>query len=724
MKTLSTLFTLLLTVAMLLPARANSPEWINLTQGTHITSMVEDANNLWIGTKGGLVKMDKQTQSMTYFNKGNSGLPSNSVEALDIDAQGNIWIGTYDQGLAMYDGTNWQVFNKDNSGLPSNQIYTIQFDNQDNLWIGELFYLIKFDGQNFTNYDIQAYAAATTLRIYAPDDILIAWNAGSGTASQMFHFDGDTIVDYTGFYGSGAYKLYATSNGDTWLCFDGGVAKRDGSTWRYFDENNSALPNSQARSMSEYNGVLYLGTDDGVYKYENNTWQVVNDRTTGVQYLLANDEGLWIGTENDGLKLQNGAAISSYHTSNSNVPFNTANGVQLAGDKLWFSGYGGDDLYSFDGSVWSGQQLSSGLIYGAKLMAVGLNNDLWVFSSDTLFKVATNGQVQKWSVELPGISYLGAHLIKVGPDGKVYIATYNNGFVLFDGNSFTQYNRQNSGLSSSKVQDFAFSDGKVFIATYVDIVSSVNYGGGVEVWDGNTFTRYYSGNSTLPSNYVKAVLADDDGVWAMTEYGLAHFKNNIWSNYSIAQLGMPVTLLQRLKMDMAGNLWVIGTNANSQGILMRWDGASTLYSFDENNSPISDYQYGLRGWDFDEDNNLWLAMGDGLYVYKEGGVTGVNETLPGVVGIEDRQPQARVTTYPNPVVSNLNFNWTAEVQGNLNLQIYDLNGALTVERNLNVLAGERSSVPMDGLNAGCYIYQVRVRNTGTLLATGKLLKSR
>ena len=82
----------------------------------------------------------------THYNTSNSGLPANYVTAIEIDQEGNLWIGTGNNypfgnidkggGLVKFDGINWAVFDTSNSNLPSNDITSLLFDDHHNLWIG------------------------------------------------------------------------------------------------------------------------------------------------------------------------------------------------------------------------------------------------------------------------------------------------------------------------------------------------------------------------------------------------------------------------------------------------------------------------------------------------------------------------------------------------------------------------------------------------------------
>ncbi|MEE9192500.1 MAG: two-component regulator propeller domain-containing protein, partial [Candidatus Aerophobetes bacterium] len=103
---------------------------------------------------GSAVAASSQTPEWIVYDTENSGLPDNFLtDALTIDAQGNIWIGTRSRGLAKFDGGNWTVYDTDNSGLPHDRVVDLAIDAQEDIWIGTSGGLAKFDGENWTVYD-------------------------------------------------------------------------------------------------------------------------------------------------------------------------------------------------------------------------------------------------------------------------------------------------------------------------------------------------------------------------------------------------------------------------------------------------------------------------------------------------------------------------------------------------------------------------------------------
>lgn len=79
------------------------------------------------------------------------GYNPNYIVALVVDADGNVWCGTWGGGLSRFDGKSWKTWTvKD--GLPGNHIFMLRLDDKDGkLWIGTNRGLARFkpDGNGF-----------------------------------------------------------------------------------------------------------------------------------------------------------------------------------------------------------------------------------------------------------------------------------------------------------------------------------------------------------------------------------------------------------------------------------------------------------------------------------------------------------------------------------------------------------------------------------------------
>jgi len=137
--------------------------------GGAVRAMFQDKNgDIWFGNNGfGLFRYDGK--KLTNFTEQNGlGNPdfinrktiSNNkpnlarVWAINEDKEGNLWIGTIDNGAWKYDGKKLKNFTTQD-GLTNNKVSTIYKDKQNSLWfVTEGEGLSKFNGQTFEKYKL------------------------------------------------------------------------------------------------------------------------------------------------------------------------------------------------------------------------------------------------------------------------------------------------------------------------------------------------------------------------------------------------------------------------------------------------------------------------------------------------------------------------------------------------------------------------------------------
>jgi ligand-binding sensor domain-containing protein len=107
---------------------------------------VDTRNRVWFADDSkGIVILDEQGNQVMAYTTAN-GLPSDNVQALILDQQGTMWIGT-NQGLAKV--TNDQlsvVFDKDNKDLPNVYVRALALDQNGNVVIGCFTGVSVYDG--------------------------------------------------------------------------------------------------------------------------------------------------------------------------------------------------------------------------------------------------------------------------------------------------------------------------------------------------------------------------------------------------------------------------------------------------------------------------------------------------------------------------------------------------------------------------------------------------
>lgn len=139
----------------------NDPFSIN--DASIYTSYIDDADNLWIGTRrGGVNHANLNIKAFNYYHaeNGGKGLNSNEVRTICKDKMGRIWIGSEDMGVTVIEstpqGNKYLYFNDKNSIVDSRRIRSLYSDKFGFVWIGTKGGLDRYDTRTKT---VKHYAA-------------------------------------------------------------------------------------------------------------------------------------------------------------------------------------------------------------------------------------------------------------------------------------------------------------------------------------------------------------------------------------------------------------------------------------------------------------------------------------------------------------------------------------------------------------------------------------
>ncbi|MBD0260751.1 MAG: hybrid sensor histidine kinase/response regulator, partial [Cytophagales bacterium] len=116
---------------------------------------------LWIGTEGGLDALNLSTGTFQHFRhdpKNPNSLSEDTVFSITEDATGNLWVGTFNQGLNRLDrqkGTFRRYRVQD--GLPNNTIFSVLEDTYRNIWVSTNRGISQFNPRTgrFRNFDVR-----------------------------------------------------------------------------------------------------------------------------------------------------------------------------------------------------------------------------------------------------------------------------------------------------------------------------------------------------------------------------------------------------------------------------------------------------------------------------------------------------------------------------------------------------------------------------------------
>lgn len=311
-------------------------------------SLLEDhQQNLLIGVQdGGLYRLDLRSlavqspQQLVFKqvkDQDNKGITQRSVQALYIDKDRNIWLGTYGEGTYLISSIpeKFRKFERkitDSRAESYLRYYGMCTDKDGNLWLGT-------DGDGI----YKTTAGGEVIRYYAPSGkpgdlsdaaVLAAYRDRSnrlwfGTYSGgLFRYEpaGDRFVRYThdpsnprSLGKNDVRVIFQDSRRNIWVGSNGGgLSLLDEKTgkFRNFVPSNSTINSNDVRAITEdRHGNLWIGTYGGGLNYlDTRTMQFVSwFNESGKEPYLSNRivfslfmdsrDRLWIGSEGNGLLL-------------------------------------------------------------------------------------------------------------------------------------------------------------------------------------------------------------------------------------------------------------------------------------------------------------------------------------------------------------------------------------------------------------------------------------
>ena len=395
-----------------------------LPANTEIYDLTSREDSLWAGTSKGLyVFHDGWVQEFG----------GEVITSLDIDNQGNRWLGTEDDGILTFINDEWVRHITD--GPNENNIERVMIDQQKNIWV-------------------------STLAPVDPDYIARACRLAQGEWTVFNDSDGLRT-------GSRLLGLLVDNEGRKWFCSwgngvsvldDQGTLIKEDDEWSYYNQDNSALRGITQNPLyvvvtgieQDRQGNIwflnYLGVESGLVVCDPTftQWTAYSTRDglayPEVQALAVDHDGIkWVGTTQEGMS----------RFEDAGTPF----------DKE-------DDDPEF---AWITYQEAS-------------TDPSRVINSDNVTSVCVDGNGVQWIGTSAGVmrydrfffssvdGLLNESVNAVAPDARDNIWVGTDGGLSFydvETNQWTHYTTENSGLVSDRVQHIAVDTetGEVWIAT-------------------------------------------------------------------------------------------------------------------------------------------------------------------------------------------------------------------------------------------------------------------
>jgi ligand-binding sensor domain-containing protein len=390
--------------------------WKNYTDMKRVLDVNFSDNVIWAATDGGAFNYSLQDNSFSVFSKAD-GLQGNSLTSTTLDNLGNVWFGSTNGVIDIYNPENesfsviLDIANSNQVNKRINNLNTIS----DTIIVSSDFGVSLIDVNSFLFYD---------------------------TFFKFGDFTSNTRVNY-----AFKYNLF-------YVCTDEGIAiQKPGATnlsapesWNTYNAFDG-LPSDKTLKIVKYLDLFIAATDNGLASFDGTQWLpfIPQFNNKIVSDIISEGDSLIILSEDTIYIYQNGGAVQLYSSpyflnrlslnkqlgiagaSNSgiliinpenNTEFRIPNGpaanqfpsISVDDNGVFWSASGKDGtgvgFYTFDKEIWVNRNVDN----TPQLP----NNDIYtVFNSS---------------------------------DNKAYLGTWGYGFVRTNGNLFETFNSSNSGM--------------------------------------------------------------------------------------------------------------------------------------------------------------------------------------------------------------------------------------------------------------------------------------
>jgi ligand-binding sensor domain-containing protein len=298
--------------------------------------------------------------------------------------------------------------------------------------------------------------------------------------------------------------------------------------WIVYTQQNSELPWDMTRAVvNDLDNNIWIGTDNGIVKIENNKWTHFNSQNTIISPTAYNKD-----------KTQ---AVRNLEVDKQN--------------NKWF--VIGWDVYKYDNEKWTKYDSTNSPIRWAREIFIDPNNNVWFTSWSGVAKFDGNN----WTVfnqansNLPTDKVLGVY---VDSNDRIWIGTFEGNVIIENGNT-TLLNDKNSPLSKAFISKmYEDKNGNKWFSLYKEKSDDA----GIYVLDQNgKWLKISHPNSKMFSENIinDFYLDEEDNCLWVTLNGVGILKYNImtekWEVYTTQNSNVPSSHIEKITKDQNGAIW-------------------------------------------------------------------------------------------------------------------------------------------------------------------------
>lgn len=240
-----------------------------------IRDLVEDdKGNIWVGTDDHGVNIFNPTTGMF----GPAKVSSNKPLAM-MFSNGNMWVGFYKNGIDVINSVTGATrhLKGENLGMNDESIYALCEDSKDRMWIGNGWgvYMAEKDVTSFTRQDQFGFNYIYDIQEDKDENIWVA-SLGTGvfcynpTTGKTTHYTHNP-KDSTTLSSNSVSSILVATDGKLWFSTDrGGICCFDKKTGKFRTYSIAqGLPDDSAYEIIEDNdGKLWFGTNNGLVQFD------------------------------------------------------------------------------------------------------------------------------------------------------------------------------------------------------------------------------------------------------------------------------------------------------------------------------------------------------------------------------------------------------------------------------------------------------------------------
>ncbi|MHA3789605.1 two-component regulator propeller domain-containing protein [Flavobacterium hauense] len=427
----------------------------------------------------------KAQENWTIYNSTNSGLPSNSINDIEFDNQGDKWISLSNNGIAKFDNNNWTIYNTSN-GQGTSEVYKITYTTGElESWVSVLAttVIVFADGTqttinsehdystNILTIEIPFNTQSFTVEYYIEDSSetveMSFFNTSTNQVIQEAFLSNQMMYnyDYT-FYNNIITNLVSDISIDNqdnkWIgTREDGLIKFNDSNWANYNVSNSGLPNDKINCVTnDENGNVWIGSTSGLTKFDGSSWTTFNTLNsdlpdnTIISIAIDNEDNVWISTANALVKFS-GISWNIYTNESFANMFGGANSLKIdSNGKKWISSNYG--ITSFDGTTWQKFDYfdSESCLIDCQNISVGIDkdNNIWTgaqqecsnggllnftqcvdyvssetpLPENTVMAINIDNEGNKWIGTLNGLAKLSSTPLSLEENGMIQAMVYPN----------------------------------------------------------------------------------------------------------------------------------------------------------------------------------------------------------------------------------------------------------------------------------------------------------